>query len=62
MNAYWVNFARTGNPNGKGLPQWPAYQSSKNEVFEFKQDGSAVSTTDQRKERLDVIEKSVDKK
>jgi len=24
MNDYWVNFAKTGNPNGRGLVHWPA--------------------------------------
>jgi para-nitrobenzyl esterase len=29
MSSYWVNFAATGNPNGKGLPEWPAYNQKK---------------------------------
>jgi len=25
MSDYWVNFASTGNPNAKGLPEWKPY-------------------------------------
>jgi para-nitrobenzyl esterase len=30
MQAYFVNFIKTGNPNGAGLPEWPAYQAGDN--------------------------------
>ena len=30
MQGYFVNFIKTGNPNGNGLPNWPAYSAAAN--------------------------------
>jgi para-nitrobenzyl esterase len=35
VSSYWVNFATVGDPNGKGLPKWPAYQVRDDVVLEF---------------------------
>ncbi|HEX7285562.1 MAG TPA: carboxylesterase/lipase family protein [Candidatus Angelobacter sp.] len=35
ISSYWVNFARSGNPNGEGLPQWPAYSLKEDQAMEL---------------------------
>ena len=33
MSGYWVNFARSGDPNGPGLPAWPAFTGEGGKVL-----------------------------
>jgi para-nitrobenzyl esterase len=55
MASYWVNFAKTGNPSGDGLPAWPAYTRDQDEVLEF---GDTISVSrGVRAERLDFMDR-----
>ncbi len=55
-NAYWVAFARTGDPNGEGRPRWPAY-SAKDDVILDLAIGGPAAKPDPWKARLDLIER-----
>lgn len=54
-HAYWMNFGKTGNPSGTGLPQWPRYDAKSGTLMNFTMTGP-VAMTDPWSARLDLIE------
>ena len=60
-NAYWVAFARAGNPDGEGRPHWPAYNTTDDMLMNFTNDGP-VAEHDPWKARLDVTEAAAQSK
>lgn len=44
MFRYWVNFVKTGDPNGEGLLEWPVYDKSSKTVMYFKNGNSLIET------------------
>ncbi len=41
MQQYWTNFAKTGDPNGPGLPKWPKYDAAGRKYLQLANDGIA---------------------
>jgi para-nitrobenzyl esterase len=60
VSAYWVQFAKTGNPNGIGRPRWPAYDQATDTLLELGEEVAVrkgfakkkMETFDARYERL----------
>ncbi|MFD7707820.1 carboxylesterase/lipase family protein [Streptomyces sp. NPDC059786] len=46
MSGYWANFAATGDPNGPGLPHWPAWTPHTPAVMEVGGDFGPVPLAD----------------
>jgi para-nitrobenzyl esterase len=55
MSSYWTNFAKKGDPNGPGLPHWPAYNAhSKYEVMHLS--ASPQPAPDEHRARYEFLD------
>jgi hypothetical protein len=42
ISSYWVNFAKTGDPNRNGLPRWPAFTNTNGQVMNLDDPSKAI--------------------
>lgn len=59
-NAYFVNFAKTGNPNGRGLPRWTTFDPQADNLLMLYEDATAKSVVDPAKRKLDAVQQAAD--
>ncbi len=57
VSAYWIAFAKTGDPNGGGRAHWPAYNAEQDVLANFTNNGVVIER-DPWKLRLDLTEES----
>ena len=55
MSTYWLQFIKTGNPNGDGLPKWNAYDKAMGTILEI--NTSTVAKPGLYKDEFEVMEK-----
>lgn len=44
LQRFWTNFAKAGNPNAPGLPDWPEFSETRVSVMQFGQDAAKART------------------
>jgi para-nitrobenzyl esterase len=56
-NSYWVNFAKIGDPNDPGLPNWPRFTAKGDGLMDFTMNDGPKGGSDPWGAQLDVVEK-----
>jgi para-nitrobenzyl esterase len=54
ISSYWVNFAKKGDPNGTGLPHWPAFTNTSAQVMNLDDPAKAIDVPNLQK--LNVLD------
>lgn len=53
IETYFTNFAKTGDPNSRGVPKWPEFDGSQ-AYIQFLQDGQVASASGLRRAQCDL--------
>lgn len=61
MHAYFANFARTGDPNGPGLPEWSAYDTEREVMLNFTRDDGLAVGVDPWQAQLDLVQEWIER-
>ena len=59
IEKYWTNFAKTGNPNGAGVPDWPEFDKTQTYVA-FTQAGDVKAQTKLREAQCSIYRQALD--
>jgi para-nitrobenzyl esterase len=54
MATYWTNFAKTGDPNGTGVPTWPQFNAADEKLIVL--DNSITTREDYRVEECEFFD------
>jgi para-nitrobenzyl esterase len=60
FNRYVVNFVKHGDPNGPGLPRWPAFDAGSFRLMDFAAGGRPRFRTDPRARGVQLVERAAD--
>lgn len=60
MQEYWTNFAKTGSPDGSGVPAWPRYQADSRKYLEFTDNGP-VAGAELRQKQCEIFAETLRK-
>ncbi|MBV9508520.1 MAG: carboxylesterase family protein [Acidobacteriia bacterium] len=61
MEQYWTNFAKSGNPNGGSLPQWPKFDATSRAYMDFTANGP-IPREGLRREACDLFIENIGRK
>jgi para-nitrobenzyl esterase len=54
VQTFWTNFGKTGNPNGRGVPGWPEFDSREQSAMKFSKSGTVELRPHSRPAYCDV--------